>query len=87
MKHRILDFIERTARRAGIIVAPAWRSTQFDEEHHMRRLLAHLQVDCMFDVGANIGQYAEKLRRHFEFRGLILSFEPNTAAWDEFKSA
>lgn len=87
MKHRILDFIERAARRAGILIAPAWRTTQIDEEHHMRRLLAHLQVDCVFDVGANVGQYAEKLRRQFEFQGLILSFEPNPAAWNELKAA
>jgi len=87
MKHRILDSIERAARRAGLLIAPAWRTTQIDEEHHMRRLLAHLRVDCVFDVGANVGQYAEKLRRQFEFRGLILSFEPNPAAWDKLKAA
>ena len=87
MKHGILDAIERAARHAGVLIAPAWRTTQMDEEHPMRRLLAHLQVDCMFDVGANVGQYAEKLRRQFVVRGLILSFEPNPAAWDELKAS
>ena len=28
------------------------------EQTHLRRLLEHLNVDCVFDVGANTGQYA-----------------------------
>src|SRR4029079_11441493 len=71
MKHRVLDAVERLARSASILVVPSWRTTQVDEGHHMRRLLTHLQVDCVFDVGANVGQYAEKLRRHFGFKGRI----------------
>lgn len=67
--------------------APSWRTSQVDEEHHMRRLLAHLKVDCVFDVGANVGQYAEKLRRYCGFTGLILSFEPNPAALTELMAA
>ena len=50
------------------------------EQNHLRRLLSSYDVDCVFDVGANYGQYAEMLRRKANFRGLIISFEPIPAA-------
>ena len=50
------------------------------EAEHLRRLLMHYQVDCVFDVGANDGQYARMLRRDARYDGLIVSFEPNPAA-------
>jgi FkbM family methyltransferase len=46
------------------------------ERTHLSRLLSLLEVDCVFDIGANQGQYAEMLRRHVRYQGLILSFEP-----------
>src|SRR5258708_7328948 len=46
------------------------------EEMHLQKLLLHLDVDCVFDVGANTGQYAAMLRREVGFQGLIISFEP-----------
>lgn len=46
------------------------------EQIHLGRLLDLLKVDCVFDVGANYGQYATMLRNDVGFRGLIISFEP-----------
>lgn len=69
----------RDPRRA----AGAWlrhRLAERQEYDHLGRLLPRLGVDCVFDVGANEGQYARMLRRKAGFRGLILSYEPNPAA-------
>jgi FkbM family methyltransferase len=47
------------------------------EQSHLNKLLSFLKVDCVFDIGANQGQYAKMLRRKAGYEGLILSFEPN----------
>lgn len=43
---------------------------------HLRSMLTSQKVDCVFDVGANKGQYYEFLRHAVGFQGLVISFEP-----------
>lgn len=47
------------------------------EVQHLKRLLHEFDVDCVFDVGANRGQYAQMLRQEANFAGRIISFEPS----------
>lgn len=47
------------------------------EVAHLRQLFKHYSVDCVFDIGANEGQYARMLRNKVGFKGLVVSFEPN----------
>jgi FkbM family methyltransferase len=61
--------------------APYW-----PERYFVQRLFGRLQPDCVFDVGANEGQYALSLRAQ-GFGGTILSFEPNPAAYDRLLAA
>lgn len=49
-------------------------------------VLNHVQADVVFDIGANIGQFAQELRS-VGFLGEIISFEPLTSAHAILSSA
>ncbi len=48
----------------------------------LERVLGKLAIDCVFDVGANRGQYGDQLRE-IGYKGWILSFEPARALFDD----
>lgn len=52
---------------------------------HLQSLLPALGVDVVFDVGANQGQFARRLRE-IGYKGWILSFEPNPALSEGLRS-
>jgi FkbM family methyltransferase len=56
------------------------------EPAHLQRFLSHFEVDCVFDVGANEGQYARQLRA-IGYGGLILSFEPHPEVYERLAIA
>ena len=64
-------------RALAMRLAIAGRVHQYPEIQALRRFLSAFAVDCVFDVGANRGQYASMLRKDAGFSGTILSFEPN----------
>ncbi len=54
------------------------RGTERDDRA-LARIFDHYEISCVIDVGANIGQYASRLRR-LGWRGRIVSIEPVAAA-------
>lgn len=64
------------ARRFGLQVARRGAAWTLIEPEQLERFLSHFRVDCVFDVGANVGGYGQHLR-DIGYRGPIISFEPN----------
>ena len=76
-----LKLAQRAARKLGVSVMRASESNYLTP--HLRRLFAVLAVDCVLDVGANTGQFVDRLRRDLGYRGPIASFEPAPASYEQ----
>jgi len=83
LKRRLLDSL---IARLGIQVIRKGTTWAIIEPEFLRQFLAAFDIDCVFDVGANIGQYAGMLR-DIGYRGLIISFEPNPDAASKLREA
>ena len=73
----IKHFIRQSLWRVGLDVTRY--NPVSSEASQLAKQLSAQQVDVVFDVGANTGQFAAMLRAA-EFRGRIVSFEPSTSA-------
>ncbi|BBF70394.1 MULTISPECIES: FkbM family methyltransferase [Sphingomonas] len=72
-------------RALALRLAAAGRVHQYPEIQALKRFLSAFAVDCLFDVGANRGQYATMARKDASYKGLILSFEPNPDVFAELQ--
>ncbi len=59
----------------GVTIVRKGRLGLLFEAEHLARVFQAFAIDCVFDVGANAGQYARRIRR-LGFAGQIISFEP-----------
>jgi FkbM family methyltransferase len=73
LKRSIKELIERLS---GTLIISPRELYLLPEQMHLIRFFEHFSVDCVFDVGANIGQYRDLLRDKLGFTGPIISFEP-----------
>jgi len=74
--------VRTLSARVGYPIIPQWRLEKWDQSSHLAQLFAMLAIDCVLDVGANIGQYREFLRLQLDYRDDIVSFEPVGEMYD-----
>lgn len=72
--------IRRTANRCGIDITR--HRPQASEAGRLAAMLRHHGVNLVLDVGANVGQFAQGLRRS-GYPGQLVSFEPLRQAHDQ----
>lgn len=77
----------RLLEKMGYEVLPTWRYERYAQSEYLKKLFEFLQIDCVFDVGANDGQFAQFLRKEVEYDGLIISFEPIPESVEKLKIA
>ena len=77
MNRIIKNSMEQFFRKFGYEIIPSW-GLEHDAPlaRHLATLFQKLNIRCVLDVGANIGQYREFLRHQVGYDGLIISFEP-----------
>lgn len=72
----VKDSVLKVSRSLGYDIVPLREMRERDFALHLRELLARLGIDCVLDVGANVGQYHDFLRDRVLYEGKIVSFEP-----------
>lgn len=47
-----------------------------------KKIIEYNEIDTVIDIGANAGQFAQQLRNEVDYKNKILSFEPQSTAFD-----
>lgn len=76
MKTWVQERVKEFTGLFGYTVLPDWRVADLQLEIHLKRLLDRYHIATVIDVGANIGQFRDLLRKRIGFSGMIHSFEP-----------
>ena len=76
LKSHFKKSIVDLARLRGYELIPAWSLDKQPLVRHLKALLEKYRIDCVLDVGGNMGQYHDLIRDDVGFVGTIVSFEP-----------
>lgn len=68
--------IKGVVRSLGYHVSTRAYTDEFLPGPHLAELFRRAEIQCVIDVGANLGQYRDFLREVVGFDGAIISFEP-----------
>jgi FkbM family methyltransferase len=71
--------------KVNVVLLPRRKLATFAPAQYYRALLQDKQIDCVIDVGANEGQFAEFLRNDVGYDGKIVSFEPVSQTYNKLQ--
>ena len=71
----------------GYTLIPKWRDRNRALAILTHDLISKHAIDCVIDVGANVGQYRRFIRHEVEFGGPIVSYEPQPELADTLRNA
>ncbi|MEM7043796.1 MAG: FkbM family methyltransferase [Pseudomonadota bacterium] len=75
--------LQRLARHVGYDLTPSKKAKSPNAQ--LVALLKHQRIDTVLDVGANVGQYGQRLR-DWGYDGRIISFEPLSSAYEKLQA-
>lgn len=81
----IAGIIKSIVLRAGYEVYGLWRLPRLCEARKLQKIFRQFDIQFVLDVGANIGQFHDFLRKEVGFTGPIHSFEPIASLVDKMK--
>ncbi len=76
VKDRLHRLVAPLVYSGWMAVIPARMQPMWPERRFLKSMLHDLEIDCVIDAGANVGQFGADLRA-LGFAGTILSFEPD----------
>ncbi len=76
LKKFLKENLIRIAHSREYELIPSWSMGNLPLVRHLKAVFAKYEIDCVFDVGGNLGQYHDLLRDDVGFTGWIYSFEP-----------
>jgi hypothetical protein len=74
MRAGLMKCLALSAIDVGLPV-PISQIERFQELTHLKRVLVSLEINCVIDVGANRGEFAQELQQ-MGYKGRIASFQP-----------
>lgn len=78
----VKDLVRKASRSLGYDIVPLRDMSRSVLAAHLAQLFEEFGIDCVLDVGANVGQYRDFLRERVLYDGLVVSFEPVTRNLD-----
>lgn len=64
---------------------PKWRLRNIFLASYLIKIIDRYKIDCIFDIGANTGQFGIFLIKQVGFKGKIISFEPAKKCFEELE--
>jgi FkbM family methyltransferase len=78
------NIIKKFANKCGFELSRYIPNNSFNEQLNL--ILESNKINLVLDVGANVGQYAQSLRK-YGYQNKIISFEPMANEWLQLKEA